>query len=1050
MNNYLINNRRFLQVRNQPLYNEYGIPILSHGGKIYIKPENRGKFNATKARTGKTTKELTHSKNPITRKRAIFAQNAAKWHHKSFGGLLQDELVDNDEFSMGGQIAGNTLGGIASGALQGAALGTAIPIPVLGTVSGLALGTIAGGISGLTKGIFAGKKEREQKKLEEAQRELEEKEAAALAETNRINAMNANIRNVYSDQVDSNTYSNYFKQHGGKLNGSPSNGGNPKEPPIGDVGISTYRDSYGNTGNKLNISKTIPGDEYGTLIVNLQKGIGSDYPLSTGFTIENTFGRNNNGYADVTLGLNRYNNGKFHGYGSGEIGRNFKTKIGDIAGYIGISDNDPKHSIYYRDNSAFFDKGSNVSAYNGIKGDIGLTKNLRLKGGVNVGGIIMPTIDRIIGYKSNNKEPYNPTLNYDLGLTYTVPNFKNIGRNKDIYYSKKNGIYNISKRNRVNRGTGRTVRFLANGGNITNIPDSNAVPIDNNAELALNDNGTPQGFHETGQNIPAYNINGQQVASVEPGEVIMELPDGSKYALSKRLGVAQIYMQLLAVKQKLIDSMSATDTFQKNQLKREIDKIDAKINQLPAYQEHLKQQYGIQDQGNSGQQYATQNPEQTEGIPQYKYGNRLDDGGWLNYAKSPDYTGWLNYRNLFDNEFIRNNQWLFNNQLYNNKLLTDEQLKSFNTFNNQWSSNNRLLKTLSLLNDIPVNNNRSLNNNQNLNNGELPIFNINQSISYKRASNRNGFADYTNQLNNNKSLNFNNEIYKELCRINGLYDNYNLLDNGLSHNLSNSYFRNNNSNSTNQSRNNNNTLNKSKNKSLNSTLNTIGQVADIVVPLTDNIVNYFMTKNTPKIPKPILDKPTIVEDRINVDNQLAAIENNKREAFKAIDEKVSDVAVANAMKREISKNATNSMLEVLNKKEEIERELRDKNASSIAQTNNSNNRLLDAYNMNVATRKFGMKEDYSENLADLTKDYYNYRNRSDLKDAQDIEVQAISKMFDIPVSAYLIGGIPGMLSTLTEDQLAAYYKMKKNQPEYQKLTRKVAEEKGYNLTYFGG
>lgn len=51
-------------------------------GKIRIKPANRGKFNATKKRTGKTTEELTHSKNPLTRKRAIFAQNARKWDHK--------------------------------------------------------------------------------------------------------------------------------------------------------------------------------------------------------------------------------------------------------------------------------------------------------------------------------------------------------------------------------------------------------------------------------------------------------------------------------------------------------------------------------------------------------------------------------------------------------------------------------------------------------------------------------------------------------------------------------------------------------------------------------------------------------------------------------------------------------------------------------------------------------------------------------------------------------------------------------------------------------
>lgn len=57
------------------------------GGTIHIKPENKGKFNATKARTGKTTEELTHSSNPVTRKRAIFAQNAAKWHHATGGPI---------------------------------------------------------------------------------------------------------------------------------------------------------------------------------------------------------------------------------------------------------------------------------------------------------------------------------------------------------------------------------------------------------------------------------------------------------------------------------------------------------------------------------------------------------------------------------------------------------------------------------------------------------------------------------------------------------------------------------------------------------------------------------------------------------------------------------------------------------------------------------------------------------------------------------------------------------------------------------------------------
>ncbi len=50
--------------------------------KIHIKKANRGKFNATKKRTGKTTAQLKKSKNPVTRKRAVFAANAKKWKKK--------------------------------------------------------------------------------------------------------------------------------------------------------------------------------------------------------------------------------------------------------------------------------------------------------------------------------------------------------------------------------------------------------------------------------------------------------------------------------------------------------------------------------------------------------------------------------------------------------------------------------------------------------------------------------------------------------------------------------------------------------------------------------------------------------------------------------------------------------------------------------------------------------------------------------------------------------------------------------------------------------
>lgn len=46
--------------------------------KIKIDPKNKGKFTTTKKKTGKSTEELTHSKNPLTRKRAMFAKMAKR------------------------------------------------------------------------------------------------------------------------------------------------------------------------------------------------------------------------------------------------------------------------------------------------------------------------------------------------------------------------------------------------------------------------------------------------------------------------------------------------------------------------------------------------------------------------------------------------------------------------------------------------------------------------------------------------------------------------------------------------------------------------------------------------------------------------------------------------------------------------------------------------------------------------------------------------------------------------------------------------------------
>ena len=76
---------------------------FADGGKIFIKPENRGKFTALKERTGKSATWFKEHGTPAQKKMATFALNARKWKH-AFGG---DLLTHGAEWDNGLTIIGN-------------------------------------------------------------------------------------------------------------------------------------------------------------------------------------------------------------------------------------------------------------------------------------------------------------------------------------------------------------------------------------------------------------------------------------------------------------------------------------------------------------------------------------------------------------------------------------------------------------------------------------------------------------------------------------------------------------------------------------------------------------------------------------------------------------------------------------------------------------------------------------------------------------------------------------------------------------------------------
>lgn len=76
---------------------------FADGGKIFIKPENRGKFTALKERTGKSATWFKEHGTPAQKKMATFALNSKHWSH-AFGGNL---ITNGAEWDNGLTIIGN-------------------------------------------------------------------------------------------------------------------------------------------------------------------------------------------------------------------------------------------------------------------------------------------------------------------------------------------------------------------------------------------------------------------------------------------------------------------------------------------------------------------------------------------------------------------------------------------------------------------------------------------------------------------------------------------------------------------------------------------------------------------------------------------------------------------------------------------------------------------------------------------------------------------------------------------------------------------------------
>lgn len=152
----------------------------------------------------------------------------------------------------------------------------------------------------------------------------------------------------------------------------------------------------------------------------------------------------------------------------------------------------------------------------------------------------------------------------------------------------------------------------------------------------------------------------------------------------------------------------------------------------------------------------------------------------------------------------------------------------------------------------------------------------------------------------------------------------------------------------------------------------IGSTALQLAPmLIDNIGNLLLTKNTPKLPVPLLNKVEHLETKVNVNPQLAEI----RRTNKAVKDNIlfntsnSNNAKNNLVATALAGNRQAN--EILGGKENQEIALKNADHQNKQMVSNTNNATMNEYRFRDYQRSNDIRSQYSANLADLSKDIGN-------------------------------------------------------------------------------
>lgn len=175
-----------------------------------------------------------------------------------------------------------------------------------------------------------------------------------------------------------------------------------------------------------------------------------------------------------------------------------------------------------------------------------------------------------------------------------------------------------------------------------------------------------------------------------------------------------------------------------------------------------------------------------------------------------------------------------------------------------------------------------------------------------------------------------------------------------------------------------------------STIGIIGKLAPLLV---DNIANFMMTKNAPKVVKPSIRRSAIIDTAVNASPQLADVTNAVGTSNEVIRGNTNNSSTARANITANNLKGAKMRADIYAAKDDQERNLKNQQAQLLVNTANTNAELFDGYQEDVRNRTLEQNKGYSDNIANLQSDV-NAVKQVNLQKDVDEEIITLSLLDD--------------------------------------------------------